>query len=717
VAHLPPPSGPVPAFPKTKKLTYRPDIDGLRALAVLAVVVYHAFPGLMPGGFVGVDVFFVISGFLISGIILDDLAQGNFTFRAFYARRIRRIFPALFMVLAAVLIFGWFALLPDEYTALGKHVFGGAAFISNILFWREAGYWDVSAQVKPLLHLWSLGIEEQFYIIFPCLVALAWKKKLRLLTVILVLLIVSFSLNIHYYKRNPVLDFYAPYTRFWELLAGVVLSVLARSKYNLTGARAKIEALLAWPMAFLGVLLFEESENRAKPALPDLLSWLGFLVLLVTIFTNSSHDFPGRKAVWPVLGAVCLIAAGPATWINQRVLSHKLAVAIGLISYPLYLWHWPLLSYVHILQGAENEIWTWRFIRLACVLAAVILAFLTYKLVERPIRFGQRAKTLKTCALIFMIAAVGGAGLYVKFKEGLPERSMAKNLSVFSNMLEYDLFRDEAGLQYALEHVPTVSESAYTFKPNGEHFAIDDYDNKDSISFMKATIVPGSKSKIALLGDSHAWSAYPGIAKRNAKFGISTLVMADGASRAPILGLDSQHDDDIEKELIYKFNEWIDYLCHDVNMKQVYIFHYWGYATAHPDEFRRAIQSAADKLNAFGKNVLVVADIPTLPFDIRSKAPTRPFQFKKNASATFMRSAEENEQQKKYLEILDSLKNLTIIKNTTEVFCPDGNCVFLSEDGLPLYVNNSHITPLGSDYLVEHLLEPYLARIAEEAKR
>ncbi|GHU18499.1 hypothetical protein FACS189475_04090 [Betaproteobacteria bacterium] len=130
--------------------------------------------------------------------------------------------------MTASLAFGWFALLPDEYTALGKHVFGGATFISNILFWREAGYWDVSASVKPLLHLWSLGIEEQFYIIFPCLLFFAWKKKLRTLTITVLLLAISFSYNAHYYKRNPVIDFYAPYTRFWELLTGVIIAVLAR---------------------------------------------------------------------------------------------------------------------------------------------------------------------------------------------------------------------------------------------------------------------------------------------------------------------------------------------------------------------------------------------------------------------------------------------------------------------------------------------------------
>jgi len=187
---------------KNTPLAYRPDIDGLRAFAVLAVVVYHAFPATLKGGFIGVDVFFVISGYLISGIILNDLQQGTFSLWNFYSRRIRRIFPALIVVLAAVLIFGWFALFPDEYRALGKHVLGGAAFISNFLLWREAGYFDVVGKAKPLLHLWSLGIEEQFYIIFPLLLWCCAKKHFRIVTVVIILWFCA-TKACHASKRRP----------------------------------------------------------------------------------------------------------------------------------------------------------------------------------------------------------------------------------------------------------------------------------------------------------------------------------------------------------------------------------------------------------------------------------------------------------------------------------------------------------------------------------
>ena len=165
---------------------YRPDIDGLRAIAVLAVVIFHAFPNALPGGFVGVDIFFVISGFLITSIILDGFAQGDFRFSMFYARRIRRIFPALLVVLAACIVAGWFWLLPDEYGLLGHHVLAGAGFVSNLEMWREANYFDAATDTKILLHLWSLGVEEQYYLVWPAVVWMAWRSGVNLLALVAV---------------------------------------------------------------------------------------------------------------------------------------------------------------------------------------------------------------------------------------------------------------------------------------------------------------------------------------------------------------------------------------------------------------------------------------------------------------------------------------------------------------------------------------------------
>ncbi|MEZ5488290.1 MAG: acyltransferase [Steroidobacteraceae bacterium] len=203
---------------------YRPDVDGLRAIAVLSVLVYHAFPDLLPGGFVGVDIFFVISGFLISGIILTRIQAGTFTFADFYARRIRRIFPALAAVLVACLLAGWLILFPVDYERLGGHVLAGAAFVSNLVLWRESGYFDTSSELKPLLHLWSLGVEEQFYLIWPVLLVLAARFLHRILWAIVAVALLSFAANLLLVGSHASAAFYLPITRFWELMLGSMLA-------------------------------------------------------------------------------------------------------------------------------------------------------------------------------------------------------------------------------------------------------------------------------------------------------------------------------------------------------------------------------------------------------------------------------------------------------------------------------------------------------------
>ena len=213
--------------------TYRPDIDGLRAIAVLSVVIFHAFPKLIPGGFVGVDIFFVISGFLISTILFENIRDNTFSFTEFYSRRIRRIFPALFLVLLACYVFGWFALLPDEFMQLGKNIAAGAGFVSNFVLWSQSGYFDSAAELKPLLHLWSLGIEEQFYIIWPLMLWFASKRGLNVLTLTIVLAVVSFALCIFRGRYDAISAFYSPQTRFWELLIGAVVAYVLMKRNEL----------------------------------------------------------------------------------------------------------------------------------------------------------------------------------------------------------------------------------------------------------------------------------------------------------------------------------------------------------------------------------------------------------------------------------------------------------------------------------------------------
>ncbi|RYY63558.1 MAG: acyltransferase, partial [Comamonadaceae bacterium] len=222
---------------------YRPDIDGLRAVAVLSVLGFHAFPQWVKGGFIGVDIFFVISGFLISTIIFGSLQGKGFSYAEFYARRIKRIFPALVVVMAATFAFGWYILLPGEWQQLGKHVAAGAGFVSNFAFWGEAGYFDNAAETKPLLHLWSLAIEEQFYIFWPLLLGLAWKRRWRMLAVIGAVAAASFLLNVSTIHSHRTAAFYSPLSRFWELMAGGMLAYMRLHKPHLLVKQRNLQAI------------------------------------------------------------------------------------------------------------------------------------------------------------------------------------------------------------------------------------------------------------------------------------------------------------------------------------------------------------------------------------------------------------------------------------------------------------------------------------------
>lgn len=393
---------------------YRPDIDGLRAVAVLSVVAFHAFPSLIQGGFIGVDIFFVISGFLISTIIFENLEKETFSFYEFYARRVKRIFPALVFVIVASYVFGWFTLFADEYKQLGKHIAAGAGFISNLVLWSESGYFDISAEYKPLLHLWSLGIEEQFYIIWPFVLWFAWKKKFNLLTISIIFAILSFVLNIKGIKHDPVATFYSPQTRFWELLCGSVLSwcVLYKNK-----------VFFEWKIKINNIISSVVYRNKAVADDRILVNCIAFLggVLLVYGFwrINKAASFPGKLAIIPVTAAVLIIAAGPHAWINRNILSNKFAVWIGLISFPLYLWHWPLLSFARILESGTPS----AFIRVAAVALAVVLAWISFRFLERPVRLGGGGRSTVGFLLVTM-AIVGLVGYKTYTMEGIYSRGI-----------------------------------------------------------------------------------------------------------------------------------------------------------------------------------------------------------------------------------------------------------------------------------------------------
>lgn len=392
---------------KNTHTKYLPYIDGLRAIAVLSVVIFHAFPEYVTGGFVGVDIFFVISGFLISSIIFGSLEHNWFSFIDFYVRRIKRIFPALAVVLMSCLVIGWFVLLSEEYKQLGKHVVGGVTFTSNFLLMNEAGYFDLASELKPLLHLWSLGIEEQFYLVWPALVFVAWKRGFNIFSLVILITLASLIFNINEAYNNLTAAFYLPTSRFWELMIGGLLAYIWLYKKSL------FEKISKRIDSAAGFIIYRD----ARPF--DVRSSLGILLILVAVFIgNEVAVFP----VWHLLsavGAFLLISAGPDSWLNRKFIAHRALVFVGLISYPLYLWHWPLLAFARILRyGFIANSYYIIGIKIALVILSMVLAWLTYVLIEKPIKtLGKKVAIY----LLIVFIGIGLAGFYIYKHQIIPD--------------------------------------------------------------------------------------------------------------------------------------------------------------------------------------------------------------------------------------------------------------------------------------------------------
>ncbi|MDJ0823408.1 MAG: acyltransferase family protein [Paracoccaceae bacterium] len=375
--------------PAPSSLLYRSEIDGLRAIAVLSVVLYH-FGLPLQGGFVGVDIFFVISGFLIGGILWREYDQtGRIWLRNFYVRRFRRLAPAFFVMALVTTAFGWLILLPFEFREYGKSLIAATVYLSNVLFFRQAGYFDTASEDKPLLHTWSLAVEEQFYIVLPLTILLLARWRWGLLGVLIGAWALSLAGCILLTPSHSNATFYLFPFRAWELLSGVLLAIWGYE----TGRTWRGYAVL---------------------------SWLGLALILasVALIPESAH-FPGILAIAPVLGTVLILANGTGKNPVNRLLCHPYAVFFGLISYSLYLWHWPVLTLSAYLRGGhlnlvESAIW---------MALSIGLAWLSWRFVENPVR---QARTMPGGVVLsgaaLASAALIGLGGWLYLQNGLPKR-------------------------------------------------------------------------------------------------------------------------------------------------------------------------------------------------------------------------------------------------------------------------------------------------------
>ena len=467
---------------------YRPDIDGLRAVSILLVIGYHAQPWLVPGGYIGVDIFFVISGFLITRIILTQLKAGTFSSIDFYSRRVRRIFPALIVVLTVTYLIGWFVLLPDGFSLLGESTAAGVAFVSNLFQLGQVGYFAPDAAENPLLHLWSLGIEEQFYIFWPPILLIIFGSMQRRFWIV-TLAAASFAISLLIFFGYKEWSFYSPISRAWELLAGGIVANWSVDR--------------------------PEPEQQGSALRDNLLATIGIAAILGAAFgLNKSSLFPGLCALLPVVGAV-LIIVSPNAVVNRILLSNRAMVLVGLISYPLYLWHWPLLSYLAIIRnGVPNFVDIW-----ITVIVAVVLAWLTFRFVEIPLR--RRPKAVPRLA--FGLLTIGVVGIITAVASG-----------------------------FSFRFSPEIRDIALIPQKNNAGFLDKCFLEAPGSRFDSNCIEQGEKTLLFLWGDSTAAALYPGLKKAEDAFPFR-LARFTAPACAPILKAGSNARCDDANDIVFRF--------------------------------------------------------------------------------------------------------------------------------------------------------------------
>ncbi len=608
------------------------------------------------------DVFFVISGYLISGIIFESLSAGQFSFLTFYQRRIRRIFPALLTVLIACLAIGWLTLLDSEFKQLALHTIGGAAFFSNFIFWRESGYFDAAAGTKPLLHLWSLGIEEQFYVVWPVLLWCCSKLRVNFLAITVAISLASFAFNLGEFHKNPVADFYSPLTRFWELLCGAQLAY-----FHLVGRTQNQPASDRMRMIvdeMVGVA--SRSVSHTIPRDARSIVGMSLIAIGLVVIKPTSH-FPGLLAVLPVLGAALTISAGPDGWCNRNILSNPLAVWIGKISFPLYLWHWPLLSFLQIIDGQIPT----RGERAAAVVLSLILAGLTYRLVERPMRFGAFGPQ-KTIALVSLMIIVGAAGADVFERNGLPFRTAAKPVINYDG----DIGQTQIHEYMAENFYPCTPVDIRNEAPHYEQY-LRCFKSKRSADI-----------DIAIVGDSHAEQLFIGLAERLRSKNIVYYIKAS----APFL---SNHE----------FDRIFQHVMSTDSIKTVILTEYWsGRKDEIPDgsTLQQQLLPTTRALIAAGKTVYLTNDVPSFPFEPTRCKYTRRFQKSPGCDSDKFSPVFQG-----YMpalqEVISSDPRVRML-DTEEYFCRSGDCSMVRDQVL-MFRDTNHLNILGSRFLGNALVK------------
>ncbi|WEX89559.1 acyltransferase [Sinorhizobium garamanticum] len=659
---------------------YRPDLDGLRAVAILPVLLFHAGFGSFSGGFVGVDVFFVLSGFFMARIVLAELERGSFSFGAFYVRRMRRIFPALFTMIAVSTVAAWFLLMPQEFRYFGDSVQAAALFTSNILFRSESGYFDVAAEMKPLLHTWSLSVEEQFYLIFPVAVFLCYKFARRhILAIVLAVALLSFGASTWGIAHAPEKAFYLLHFRIWELLAGVLVAIAPRAAYAARGSQA--------------------------------LAALGLLAVFLAVFTYTPDTpFPGAYAAVPCLGTALVIHAHCRGGLVARFLSNPVSVSVGRISYSLYLWHWPIIVFLR--YGLGHELTTgWA---LTAVAMSFALAYISWRFVEQPARYGGLASSRRaivgvSSAAISSAVAFGGI---VNGLQGIPQR-----LPEGAQRL-YQATYDESRFS---------SERCFA-DTNGEGLTPAQIRRGN---LCRVGIETASEPQFLVWGDSHAAAIAPAIDVAARQMGMSGMFVGRG-SCPPLPNTDFARPAAVKRCIDH--NAAVMSLIAQERFAFVFMVGYWPkyvHRAELPGEgvffdprvepalidwsapVRRGLNTTLTKLARQGTKAVLVMDVPEMGHEVpealaRAVVSGRPLDIAPPLEYTKMRQALARRVLKEAAKSSGAL-----VVDPMSVLCDASRC-HVMRGGTVLYKDGDHLSAKGAESL-SGLFRPVLSIVREGA--
>lgn len=624
-------------------MKYKAEVDGLRAIAIIPVVLFHAGFTLFSGGFVGVDIFFVISGYLITHIILGDLKTQTFSFAKFYERRARRIFPALFVVMLTALPFAWLWLLPEDLKNFSRSLYFVCLFASNILFWRTSGYFDGDAELKPLLHTWSLGVEEQYYVVFPALMLFVWRLQKHfvaaLLTGLLVLSLYFANMKI---ADNPMSAFYFLPYRAWELLIGALIATYESSHEQTTWRAWQCQAL-----SMLG----------------------GLLVFVGIFFLNKNTPYPSYYTLLPVAGAALLILfARAGTWM-YAALSNQVLVSLGLISYSTYLWHQPVFALAKHRLGDTLALSTLA----GLVVLVFVLAYLSWKYVEHPFRNPHVIRTRPfVIASVLGLAFFIGVGAMGDTQDGYPSR-----------------------FNYIEKYAGDIGQEPF-FAYAKQNFHVCTPNTLAQQSLKAGMVQRCMQSKrnvpidVVLLGDSHAEHLFIGLAE-----GLRNTNLAYYIKATPSLIRNPEFD------LIFKE------IAESRSIHTVLLSMYWVgkiYALPNGQSFDKELEDTVAFLVKAGKKVVIFNDVPRFPFPAER---CKYFADEVGRSTCDISKWSIVRYELYYAATLERLANdypNVRYLSLRDLFCADNSCSMVNDDVL-MFRDAHHLNILGSKFVGRKILE------------